>query len=359
MTSNSKAICFTLWFPQHANPRYADLFPRLSSVVDFCKVTLSRQRVIRGVQFRVWNLFSRRLIYPAAIKYLARKYETLFTVSYDQIAAWPKEQSVVVDIDDPVFSHAEVNALNLPQVKAIIVTTEKAKQIFHELGVSRPIHVIPQGVPVGEADLQKAREIRERFKSSGDVVVGYHAPSLTMSADGSKRRRNDQDDLDYLFAALEQARKEDPRIRLWLFGAPSAGLRNHVLQGRESWVKLFGYVPFSEMLNYLVNVDIGVYPRTWSPPPGRFSVKIAQFMACGIPVVSTHLDESFVLLDARCGVVCKSQEDFTEAVVALSRSAERRAELGNAGRSYAQEKLDWSVLIPAYRNILAGVNHDG
>src|SRR6266550_603353 len=148
MRSNGKAICFTLWFPDHPNVRYADLFPRLSSVIDFNKVTLSRQRVIRGVQFRVWNLFSRYLIYPAAIKYLARKYETLFTVSYDQIAAWPKEQSVVVDIDDPVFSPVEVEALNLPQVKAIVVTTEKAKSIFQKLGVHRPIHVIPQGVPV-------------------------------------------------------------------------------------------------------------------------------------------------------------------------------------------------------------------
>lgn len=328
-------------------------------MVDFCKVTLSRQRVIRGVQFRVWNLFSRRLIYPAAIKYLARKYETLFTVSCDQIAAWPKEQSVVVDIDDPVFSPAEVEALNLPQVKAVVVTTEKAKSIFEQMGVVRPIHVVPQGVPVGKTEPQKVAAIRREFKNENDVILGYHAPTLTMAADGSNRRRSDQDDLDFLFRAFDDARKSESRLKLWLFGVPSEALKEHVARGHQSSVKLFGYVPFSEMLNYLANVDIGVYPRTWTPPPGRFSVKIAQFMACGIPVVSTHLDESFVLLDARCGVVCKSQEDFTEAVVELSRSAERRAELGNAGRSYAQEKLDWSVLIPAYKNILAGVNHGG
>src|SRR5688572_22055144 len=124
MTSNSKVICFTLWFPHHTNPRYADLFPRLSSVIDFNKVTLSRQRIIRGLQYRAWNLVSHCLIYPAALKYLARKYDTLFTVSYDQIAAWPKLKSVVVDIDDPVFSPEEVEALNLAQVKAIVVTTE-------------------------------------------------------------------------------------------------------------------------------------------------------------------------------------------------------------------------------------------
>jgi glycosyltransferase involved in cell wall biosynthesis len=352
MTSNSKAICFTLWFPHHANPRYADLFPRLSSVVDFCKVTLSRQRVIRGVQFRVWNLFSRRLIYPTAIKYLARKYETLFTVSYDQIAAWPKDRSVVVDIDDPVFSPAEVEALNLPQVKAVVVTTEKAKSIFEQMGVVRPIHVVPQGVPVGQTEPLKVAAIRREFKNENDVILGYHAPTLTMAADGSNRRRSDQDDLDFLFRAFNDARKSEPRLKLWLFGKPSEALKEHVDRGHQSSVKLFGYVPFSEMLNYLANVDIGVYPRTWTPPPARFSVKIAQFMACGIPIVSRDLDESFVLREARCGIVCKTQEDFSRALVELTQSAEKRAELGRAGLNYAQTNLDWSVLVPVYQKIL-------
>jgi len=321
-------------------------------VVDFCKVTLSRQRVIRGVQFRVWNLFSRHLIYPTAIKYLARKYETLFTVSFDQIAAWPKDRSVVVDIDDPVFSRAEVAALNLPQVKAIVVTTEKAKSIFEQMGVVRPIHVVPQGVPVGQTEPQKVAAIRSEFKNENDVILGYHAPTLTMAADGSDRRRSDQDDLDFLFRAFDDARQSEPRLKLWLFGVPSEALKEHVARGHQASVKLFGYVPFSEMLNYLANVDLGVYPRTWTPPPAWFSVKIAQFMACGIPVVARDLDESLVITEANCGIVCNTQRDFTQALVELTRNKEKRASLGKAGRSYAETNLDWSVLVPIYKKVL-------
>ncbi len=352
MTSNSKVICFTLWFPHHTNPRYADLFPRLSSVIDFNKVTLSRQRIIRGLQYRAWNLVSHCLIYPAALKYLARKYDTLFTVSYDQIAAWPKLKSVVVDIDDPVFSPEEVEALNLAQVKAIVVTTEKAKSIFEQMGVVRPIHVVPQGVPVGQTDPVKVAAIRNDIKNENDVILGYHAPTLTMAADGSNRRRSDQDDLDFLFGAFDDARKSEPRLKLWLFGNPSEALKEHVDREHPSSVKLFGYVPFSEMLNYLANVDIGVYPRTWTPPPARFSVKIAQFMASGIPVVARELDESFVITEAHCGIVCKTQQDFAQALVELTRNKEKRASLGNAGRSYAETKLDWSVLVPIYKKVL-------
>jgi glycosyltransferase involved in cell wall biosynthesis len=313
---------------------------------------LSQRRVIRGLQYRAWNLVSHGLIYPVAMKYLARKYDTLFTVSYDQIAAWPKDRSVVVDIDDPVFSPAEVAALNLPQVKAVVVTTEKAKSIFEHMGVVRPIHVVPQGVPVGKTEPQKVAAIRTEFRNESDVIVGYHAPTLTMAADGTDRRRSDQDDLDFLFGALDDARKLEPKLKLWLFGVPSETLKEHVSRGRESWVKLFGYVPFFQMLNYLANVDIGVYPRTWTPPPARFSVKIAQFMASGIPVVARDLDESFVITEAGGGIVCKTQRDFTEALVELTRNKEKRSSLGKAGRSYAQTNLDWSVLVPIYKEIL-------
>jgi len=345
-------VCFTLWFRNHNNPRYTDLFPRLSPIVQFRKVTLSRHRIVRGVQYRLWHSLKQKLIYPRVLRYLGDRFETLFTVDWPQIPMWPRHKNVVVDIDDPVFSPQEVEALNLPQVKAVIVTTPKAKTIFQQMGVNRPIHVIPQGVPVGQTDPRKVEAIQRQFKLDGNVIIGYHAPTLTMFADGSTRRRSDQDDLDFLFAAVEGARKIEPRIKLWLFGEPSEALRKHVLQGRESWATLFGYVPFSEMLNYLANVDIGVYPRTWNPPPARFSVKIAQFMACGIPVVSRELDEGLIISEAGCGVLCKTQADFSRTLVKLGQSDEKRRNLGYSGRNYARAHLDWSVLVTAYKEIL-------
>jgi glycosyltransferase involved in cell wall biosynthesis len=356
---NHKAVCFTLWFSTHNNPRYADLFPRLDPLVRFYKVIFSRHRILRGLQYRAWNALSRKFIYPGVLRYLGQRYENLFTVDCCQIPAWPRHDSVVVDIDDPVFSPTEAQLLNLPQVKAVIVTTEKAKTIFQQLGVARPIWVIPQGVSMEQSDPNRIQKIRTQFKGDRDVVVGYHAPTLTLSSDGPRRAREGQDDLDFLFAAAEKAREVEPRIKVWLLGQPSESVKKYAADGRTAWIKLFGYLPLSDLLNYIPNFDIGVYPRTWSPPPGRFSVKIAQFMASATPVVSCDLDESFILNEAGCGVVCDSQDDFSQALVGLARSAERRAQLGNAGRMYAQAKLDWSVLIPIYKDILNGVNHGG
>jgi glycosyltransferase involved in cell wall biosynthesis len=342
----------TLWFPQHNNPRYAALFPQLASAVRFRKIHLSERRWLRAVQYRLWQRLSDAVIYPALIQHLARKYQTLYTTAPEQLRAWPRNRSVVIDIDDPLYSEAEVRALSLPQVKAVVVTTDRAKALFREKGVTTPIHVIPQGVAMAQVDLAKQREIRARCENSDDIIVGFHAPSLTLAADGAQRARGDQDDLDFLFHAVEQARRGEPRLRLWLFGHPSQSLKAHVLQGRHHWVKLFGYVELRQMLTYLSAVDIGVYPRTWSPPPGRFSVKIAQFMACGVPVVSTALDEGLILQEANSGVLCRSADEFAAALLELARSPGKRAELGRSGKDYAEANLDWSVLIPNYLKLL-------
>jgi glycosyltransferase involved in cell wall biosynthesis len=349
----NKIVCFTLWFAAHNNIRHATLFCRLEPVVRFYKVILSRHRLLRVMQYRLWQALGQNFIYPGVLYYLRQRYETLFATDYKQIQAWPKDRSVVVDLDDPFFSPAEVRLLNLPQVKAVIVTTEKAKMTFEQLGVTRPIFVIPQGVAMEQIDPCKIDEIRKQFREDGNLVIGYHAPTLTLSADGPTRAREGQDDLDFLFGALENARKVDPRMRLWLFGTPSESVKKYAAE--ESWIKLFGYIPLPDLLSYISNVDIGVYPRTWMQAPGRFSVKLAQFMACGVPVVSTDLDESFILKEASSGIICKSPEDFSVALMELAQSAQKRDTLGRAGRNYARAKLDWLVLIPIYMQILNGV----
>ncbi len=348
-----QSVCFTLWFRAHNNPRYADLFPQLAQVVNFRKVTLSRLRILRALQFRTWMALKRRVIYPSVARYLAGRYRTVFTVDTHQIPAWPRSQRVVVDMDDPLFTQEEIATLKLPQVKAIVVTTEQAKEIYRQHDINCPIYIIPQGVSVEHLDSKSVRQIRAQRRGQGDMVIGYHAPTLTMSSDGPKRAREGQDDLDFLFACLAEARSIAPEIKLWLIGQPSASVQKYVSEGRADWIKLCGYLPLSEILNYVSNFDIGVYPRTWAQPPARFNVKLAQFMACGVPVVSRNLNESFVLREARSGIVCQSQEDFSKALVALARSADKRAELANAGRAYARAKLDWSVLVPIYKNILS------
>lgn len=347
-----KAVCFTYWFQGHNNVRYAELFPRLSSVVDVRKVVYSRHRIVRGAQHRLWQRLRRRVVYPMALRRLRRKFHSLFTIDGWQIPFWDK--GVVADMDDPRYSATEVSLLNLPQVKAIVVTTGRAKDIFRQLGVKKPIHVVPQGVSVKTHDAG-AQRIRRQFVDDSDIVVGYLAPNLTLANDRPRRLGRGEYDLDFLFAALEGAVRVEPRIRLLLVGRPSPSVMQYA-KAAGDWVKLMGYVPHSEVLDYVAAFDIGVYTRARGIlPPGRFNMKVAQYMACGIPVVSTDTDEASIIRESNCGIVCRSQEEFSRTLVNLASYPQERKRLGESGRAYANSYLEWSHIVPRYEQIIRDV----
>jgi glycosyltransferase involved in cell wall biosynthesis len=77
-------------------------------------------------------------------------------------------------------------------------------------------------------------------------------------------------------------------------------------------------------------------------------VKLAEFMACGVPVVSTNVSESFVIAEAGGGIVVESPEAFAQALVTLARSPDMRRSLGEAGRRLRQS-LDWDLLANRYQ----------
>lgn len=344
-----KAVCFTYWLRGHNNPSYVELFARLGAVVDFRKVMFSRQRVVSAMQYRLWTALSERAIYPSVFRRLGRRYSTLFTVDPRQIPHWGKD--AVVDMNDPNYDVAMLRLLNQPQVKAIVVSTERTKETLDGLGVAAPVHIIPQIVSVWH-DAAGTRAVRERYRKGTDIVVGYLAPTLTTTRDGPQRWRRGIDDLDLLLEAVERARKTEPRIKVWLLGVPSASLKRYATE--KPWVTLFGYVPPAQIFNYVANFDIGAYGRTLVLPRGSFSVKLVQYMACGLPIVSTAVEEALMVEDARCGIVCRTEKEFADALLDLAQSPQSRERLGAPGREYVKPHTDWSHL-PHYERIVRDV----
>lgn len=336
-----------LWFPEHHNVRTQQLREKLSGRVRFHLATLSRRRLIRAVQYRIWRLLKRVLIYPVLVRFLSRRYELLLTFDLSQVPSWPRPNSVFVDTDDPLFTKAEISLLETPQVRAVIVTTEQAKAAFRELRVTKPIHVIPQGMDFDLLDPSQQHLLRKRHRNEDEVVAGYIAPSLTLAREGPRRWRAGQDDLDFLFGSFEKARAREPRLTLWLIGRASGAVRGYA-RGR-SWIRLFGYIPFAETYNYVANLDIGLYPRI-RPLPIRFPFKIGQYMACGVAVVST--ESYFVLEEPFCGMYAREEEEFSNALVELARSPEKRAAFARAGRRYAEAHLCWSSVIRDYEKVI-------
>lgn len=342
-----QVVCLTLWFPEHNNVRSEELLARLESFVDVYKLRLSRNRIVRAVQVRVWRVLKGWLIYPVVLRYLARKYALLLTFDTGQAALWPRIESVIVDTDDPMFTSAEIELLGSRQVRSIVVTTDEARQAFRELGVVKPIYVIPQGVDLELLERRKGA-VNNHCEGNQDIVAGYLAPGLTLSREGPGRWRGGQDDLDLLFESFAAAHRIQPRLRLWLIGRPSSAVEDYAKD--KAWVKLFGYVPVADTWRYISNFDIGLYPRTLSLPI-RFSFKIAQYMACGLPVISTLSDA--LLEEVGCGIVCGSEKELADSLVDLAGSPGKRYQLGQAGARYARKELGWPQLVRKYEKILA------
>ena len=73
---------------------------------------------------------------PVVFALANRRYSTMFTADNEQIPHF--DGPVVSDVDDPFFRPREVELLQHPNLKAYVVTADRAARRFQELGVDKP-----------------------------------------------------------------------------------------------------------------------------------------------------------------------------------------------------------------------------
>jgi glycosyltransferase involved in cell wall biosynthesis len=326
-----------VWSRAHNNSRYEELLPRLTKV-DRYYVDLHPWWPIRGLR--------RRIELPLLTIRLGLRYPLMLCTDWRKIG-WIRSR-VVLDHDDPLFEPAELRALNAPNVAAVVVTSETVKAAFLELGVRSPVHVIPQGVAAAPVDEKRVKAIRNEWKRSArEIVAGYHQPHFEFS-DELPSGAQQMYAVDRLFDIMGRARKKEPQLVLWLVGEPSAKVSRFA--GRNSWVRLLGYKERSELMDYVAAFDIGLYPRRLDLM-GRTSIKVLEYMACGVPVVGFNVEEMRAVMDGKAGIAVETAQAFAAGLVALARDPRQRSRLGRNGRKTA-EAFDWDLLAEEYRRLL-------
>ena len=329
------------WFSDHNNPRYAELLPRLRRV-DAYLAMVPEQKVLRGLTYRAIK-YSRRYAEPRLLRLGARRYDGLFTTENEQIPHFPGP--VVSDVDDPRFTEREAAQLSSPNVRAYVVTEERAARRFRELGVETPYEVIPQGVDLSafrEADAAAVASARRR---PGDFVVGYMAAWLLAS--GDRGGENPLYNVEHLLELWREIRLRVPRARLWLLGGASRQVeeRARAVEG----VELLGRIPRDRLLAHVANFDVGLYPR--AADQGIQSVKIAEYMGVGVPTVAYDYEVTQVVRTSGGGVLVESPREFVDAVVRLAEDEAERARLAETSLAYGRS-LDWRVLAERYNELL-------
>jgi len=211
------------------------------------------------------------------------------------------------------------------------------------------VRVIPQGVAGRPVSRERIRAIRTEGRSAGrEVVAGFHQPHLEFSAELPDGTAQQMYAVDLLFEAMERARAKDPRLVLWLVGEPSRRVQKYA-EGNP-WVRLLGYKARSELLDYVAAFDIGLYPRNLNLM-GRTSIKVLEYMACGVPVVGFTVEEMDPVREGNAGILARDIPSFASALEALASDGTLRRRMGDNGRAAARP-YEWESLASEYRALL-------
>lgn len=330
------------WYKNHNNCRYAELFKRLPAI-DARYDRRSDHWLLRAVMARLDNLVLWRIYYPSVIRRLSTRYRSLFCTDTRQIPLF--NGNIIVDEDDPVFSKRNILLWNHPRVKAIVTTSYLLRNQFCGHGIQKTCHVIPSGVDISQLQHYQRDESRSGLCKPDDLVVGFAVPCLYTDMDTAARSSEGQlRSISNLVTIMERVWTKYPNMQLWLLGEPSRSVQAYARA--NSRVKTWGYINHANIFKYYRCFDIAVYPR-FVNFGGRHSIKLVEYLSCGIPVVSTNVCEAYHVTNSGGGLIAANINEFVEKILCLASDSLLRAKLADAGVKYGK-LFDWDALAQRY-----------
>ena len=119
-------------------------------------------------------------------------------------------------------------------------------------------------------------------------------------------------------------------------------------------------VPWTEKseVESIQKFDIGVMPLADSPwERGKCGYKLIQYMACGLPVVSSPVGINQEIVEhGRTGFHAQNLEEWLELLEILIINHDLRNKMGNAGRKKVESRYSLQVQAPRLKNLLINLN---
>lgn len=218
---------------------------------------------------------------------------------------------------------------------AIIAVSHSAKNdIVRLLGVpAERVHVIHEAAapafhPIDDAALLD--DVRRRHGLADRIILYV----------GTIEPRKNLPRLLEAYASLRHSR-ELPH-QLVCVGPPGWGYqevqRCVARLGLQQAVRFTGYVPFEDLAPLYNLSEIFIFPSLYE----GFGLPVIEAMACATPVITARNSSFGEIADGAVETIDPLQtESIADALVRLSRDAERRRELGQRGHQRAQE-FSWT-----------------
>lgn len=231
-----------------------------------------------------------------------------------------------------------------------IATNESYRRIAVERGKMRPedVFVVRSG-----PDLRRIRVLPpvDALKHHRRYLVGY------VGVMGK------QEGIDYLLRAAKiitaEMQRTDVHFGLVGGGTELEQLKRYALElGVSEFVTFTGRISDQAMLEMLNTADVCVNPDVANEMNDKSTMnKIMEYMALGKPVVQFALTEGwYSARDASLYAKKNDEHDLAAKIVELLDDPERRARMGQFGRSRVEGELEWRhqepKLLAAYARCL-------
>ena len=153
-------------------------------------------------------------------------------------------------------------------------------------------------------------------------------------------------------AAFREAARELPGLKFRLVGHETDAVKQFISRARaevpNARIECTGFIPYAEVVKHLHSADLGIVPYEQSTGTHcAFVAKIVEYLAVGLPVVSTRLNSAsrYFAKEPAISFTDFDGKAFGRAVVERLRSpspqtaAEARAASDRVGR-----ELDWRAI---------------
>lgn len=221
----------------------------------------------------------------------------------------------------------------------------RADVVISSAGLAKLVGTVAPEVPVREWSFpsQRASAVRpDRDEARRELGIPPTTPTIVYTGTFEAYQG-----IDHLLSAIPLVTADVPGALFVLVGADSAAEPS--IRRRAAELRLNGSLRIvarqlrERVPLYLAAADVLVSPRKFG---NNLPLKIFDYLATGRPIVATDIPtHRSVLDDDRALLVAPTEQGLADGIIELLQNPARAAELGAAGRRYADRHHSWHSFV--------------
>lgn len=192
------------------------------------------------------------------------------------------------------------------------------------------IEILPNGVDLTTFNPNiNEGNIRDKYKLPASQIAIYAGRFVKYKG------------LEYLIRAMKFVK--DGTLILVGKGQQEAYLRKLIKEENIGNIKFIGSVPHEELPQLFKIGDVYVQPAITRGD--TFPLSLMEAMACGLPIISSDVPGTHMMVTQECGIKVKPKDTngLAQAINELLSNTALKTKMGNASRK-AAEKYDWNTI---------------